>query len=218
MTVIIAYATPNFAFLAADSFRWDLVERRNLGPVEKLHRAGPSSAFAMGGAYIDRSRLSAGLIEARCCGEPFVDAARRLSPPLFAEARTVMRSKGVEGQQFCISWYAEVASDGCRIHRHRLPDNTLDLVNGLNLMAPDTAWLAAQSREIIKQATHQGRLALDRFAFQLIGIAATRHPTSVGYPATACILRRDGSVALRDDLDPGRWSGPQSEFNVELAS
>ena len=39
---------------------------------------------------------------------------------------------------------------------------------------------------------------------------------NVGYPAMALILRRDGSATLRDDLHPAQWSGPQSEFTVDL--
>lgn len=216
MTVIIAYSTPELAFLAADSFRWDLVQQRNLGPVQKLHMVDPRNAFAVGGALIDRSRLANELIKARCSGEPFADAARRLSPFLFAETRATMRSNAFNGEQFCISWYAEAGSEGCRIDRHRLPDDRIDTIDGLDLMGPDTKWLAGVAAKMMDQAIHQGQGALDELAFQLIGAAAARHPRNVGYPAMALILRRDGSATLRDDLHPAQWSGPQSEFTVDL--
>lgn len=216
MTVIIAYSTPNLAFLAADSFRWDLVQKRNLGPVRKVHMVDPKNAFAMGGALIDRSRLAAGLIETRRQGEPFADAARRLSPPLFAEARAAMHSNAYVGKQFCISWYAEAGPEGCRIDRHRLPDDTTETIDGLHLAGPDTKWLAGEASKLMNEAKRQGHVALDEFVFQLIGAASAQHPLKVGLPAMALILRRDGSATLRDDLQPSKWSGPQSEFIVDL--
>jgi len=216
MTVIIAYSTPELAFLAADSFRWDLVQRRNLGPVQKIHIADERSAFAMGGALIDRSRLAAGLVEAHRNGEPFANAARRLSPPLFAEAREKLRLNPVKQEQFCISWYAEAGTQGCRINRHRLPEDTLDAINGLDLMGPDTAWLAGEASKMMDQRVNAGQIALDELAFQLIGAAAARHPHNVGYPAVAIVLRRNGGVIIRDDLHPKLWSGSRSDFIVDL--
>jgi hypothetical protein len=90
MTVVLACAHRDFAFLAADSVRWDLVQRRNLGPVEKIHLAGDHAAVAIGGTNVDRTVLGQELVAARASGEGFPAAARRIAPRLFAEKRALM--------------------------------------------------------------------------------------------------------------------------------
>ena len=214
MTVIIAYATPDLAFLAADSFRWDLLERRNVGPVRKLHVAGPTQAFAIGGVLIDRTRLAAQLCEAHAGGEALADAARRLTPLLFAATRALPHAGMVTVEQFCVSWYAEAGASGCRVQRHRLPEDRLDTVSGLDVMGPDTQWLAREAATLALALTSNGRLALDDLAYRLIGQAAARHPSSVGYPAMACVLHADSRCIVRDDLHPQMWVGPRHDFSV----
>ena len=214
MTVIIAYSTPEIAFLAADSFRWDFVQRRNVGPVCKLHQARSGDAFAVGGAFIDRTQLAASIKEARLGGEPFIDSARRLSHPLFNETRVKMRVQGVEGEQFCICWYAETNVDGCSVTRHRLPEDRIETVQGFDFSGPDTPWLTGEATKLLGQSCKGGRLALDTFAFRLIEIAAYRHPRSVGFPAMAIILHRDGNSAAQHVLHPSLGFTPHSDFEI----
>lgn len=215
MTAIIAYATPEFAFLAADSARWDFVQKRNLGPVRKLHRASETAAFAIGGQNVDRTRLASQLVDGHKAGEALPAAARRFAPPLFAELRRTNPGLS-QPDQFVISWYASVGDSGCQIHRHRMPEDWLEPVRGFDCMSRSSRWLWDQGNDLLPKCAHHGRVALDLFAYRLIATAAERDPNYVGFPAIALIIRRGAPAPIEIELSPAAWRGPRSEFSVDL--
>jgi hypothetical protein len=214
MTVIIAYASSTHAFLAADSFRWDWKQKRNLGPVRKLTEMGDASWAAMGGSYIDRTRLACEMARAHRAGEPLPDSARRLSPALFAIVREIMEKVGNQEPQFLRAFYAQSVDGRCSLSRHDLPADKLDRIEGLAMAGPDTPWLEAECAHCLPTFVTEGCLALDALTYHLIGRAADRHPQAVGYPAMAVMLQADGVAHMREDLHPDCWSEPRTEYRV----
>lgn len=214
MTVIIGYASSTHAFLAADSFRWDWELKCNIGPVRKLTQMSDASWAAIGGSNIDRTLLAGEMAQAHRAGEPLPDAARRLSPALFAKAREIMKVVGNQQPQFLNAFYAQSVDGRCSLHRHDLPADKLDSIEGLAMTAPDTPWLKAECERCLPAFVTDGCLALDALAYHLIGGAAERHRQAVGYPAMAVMLQADGCVHVREDLHPDYWSRPRAEFRV----
>lgn len=214
MTVIIAYASSTHAFLATDSFRWDYVQKRKLHTVRKLTEMGRASWAAMGGSNIDRTCLANEMAKAFQAGEPLPDAARRLSPALFAKTRAIMDEVGNQQPQFLCAFYAQSIDGQCSIYRHDLPADRLARIEGLSLASPDTPWLEAECSHFLSKFVTEGGLAMDALTYHLIGRSAVRHPQAVGYPAMAVMLQADGVVHMREDIDPRCWSGPQTEYCV----
>jgi len=218
MTVVLACAHHDFAFLAADSVRWDFVQRRNLGPVEKIHLAGDHGAVAIGGTNVDRTALGQELVAARASGEGFPAAARRITPRLFAEKRALM-AKHEQTAQSAMCWYAEVSADGCSIHRHHFPEDQLFLLDGIDCMGPDTAARARDCLTAASRLRRGGTIALDAWAWETIGMAAAAFPNFVGRPVMAVMLRADGTRHVRDVDDPSPWVGSAAfEVPVEALS
>ena len=216
MTILIAHRSVDHAFLAADSVRWDLKQQRNLAPVSKIHLAGSRSAVALGGVNIDRTRLADLLVSARQAGEGFADAARRITPELFAETRGIMTRERISGEQRVVSLYAETGPQGCTIACHRLPEDSIEAVGSFDFHGPDRRWLFGQAAAAIRQHHRGGQIALDELTMDLIGRAAARYPRHVGFPAMMLMLRRDGTQILRQDMDIATWTGPLPDFTVGL--
>lgn len=204
MTVVLACAHRDFAFLAADSVRWDLVHRRNVGPVKKIHLAGAHGAVAIGGTNVDRTALGQELAKASTGGERFPTAARRIVPRLFAEKRALMAKHG-QTDQSAVCWYAEVSADGCSIHRHHFPDDKLLPLDGIDCMGPDTFALARDCLTAASRLRRGATIALDAWAWETIGMVAAEFPNQVGRPVMAVMLRADGSRHVRDLSDLTPW-------------
>lgn len=217
MTVILAYAGKDFVFLGTDSYRHDLVQNRNVGPVKKLHRPTDNSMFACGGQLIDRDKFSVMLTCAKQGGVPFVDGAAMLAPPLFEENKAVQARYNFFGKQFLFNWYAECEAGRCLMQQHGLPENLVKEVEGFDCMGPDTPWLVNTAQEVENSLKlHDGAMQIDLWAFDIIAAASEKHPTSVGFPANFSILRRNGKHAHIENLSPENWDGANPAFLVKI--
>ncbi|WP_156029341.1 hypothetical protein [Sphingobium sp. DC-2] len=214
MTILLAHVSDDHAFLAADSCRWDVIQNRKRAPVRKLHAAGRASAFAVGGSNIDRDEFARQLSSSRAKGATFSDAARACAPDLFREKMALMRANGVSSPQLLIVYYAEVRRGSCKIIRHQLSPNQDHEceIKGFYCDGPDTAWLSSFAETKLSLFMTDEGLALDAWAFDIIGHGARRHPMNVAYPAMAVMIRSDGSMATREDLHPDCWQGARPEF------
>lgn len=212
MTVVLAFASNENLFLAADSCRWDYVLHRNVGPVKKIHQISDGLWMAAGGSGIDRTKFAEKLRGTK--SSDVMPAAKALAEQLFTENKILATKNNVTIQHFLLGWFACVDHGVPRLTRLSLPDNTGTEFQGFDCMGPDTPWLQQRlAIEIEKQRAFGNELRLDEISYSVIEAAAARHPLHVAFPAIAVVLRKDGSSVSRDDLQPG-WSGSHPAFTI----
>lgn len=218
MTVVLAYCTSDYAFLAADSCRWDTVLLKKLGPAQKLWPIGTGQAMAIGGQNIDRDAFAEQVGAAILSGTGALEAARAIAPSLFQQSAERMRQYGVRYAQEVRTWFADCRGESCTIVRHILPSDEVFNVRGLDAAGPNTQLvydLASSRLSAMKDA--EDRVRLDQWAYDVLTACSQMFPQHVSLPGIAWIGERGATPTLRCDLHPEIWSGPVRAFEKPVA-
>lgn len=214
MTILIALAHEDFVFLASDSLRRDLLHTNVKNTVSKMRISG-SNGLIMAGRNMDRNKFADALIECRDAGEPFIDAANRLAPGLFAEKLTLLQKLPVsEREQTVMSVYGEAHDHGCTAFVHQVGHPCAWAFSFKGVFVSEMVISQNSIARAVRFAFSTGRIPLDVWAQSVVADAIVHMSHAVDFPCDIALLQpRREPISGRITLS----SAAAPEFEVPIS-
>lgn len=163
---------------------------------------------------MDRTEFANALIARRDEGEPFIDAANRLAPSLFAEKYADLKKLPASERQQCVmSVYGEVYDRGCTAHVHQVGEPSAWALPFKGVFVNNPAILDRCMLKAISMAHHGNRIALDVWAKSVVVDAIAHMPRAVGFPCDIALLQPQREPIIRQIMPASR---PDPDFEMPI--
>ncbi len=199
MTLILAYKTEKFCALFSDTARHDSAYKRRLeGKFLKTHKVNDNVFIAIGGSGLDRDKLAYAVKNRARTAADVREVALRFAPQLFAEQELLAKKYGVENEKLIFIWILEKQNEGGNLYKYNLCSDTLDLINGWDLMSPDTN----ASNLILNSLSVRHSIAsfdeLNEFVKRIFSLHSDIFPDYVSSDYVYVILDSNGNLLYGD--------------------